>query len=79
MAPASSLLKSLASTVNAALVIDNTKDEDLEIPITADLHQRQISGLAAIQTDRGTFESEPSGAPELFDDWLDGFSVEVGA
>lgn len=32
-----------------------------------------------IQTDINTYLSEPEGAPELFDDWLDNFSLEAKA
>lgn len=69
-------LKSLAETVNKALVIDNTGDEELEIPVTSELMERQRSGLSRIQDDPGTFEREPEGAPELFDDWLDSFRLQ---
>lgn len=41
MAPAGTLLKSLAEQVNKALVIDNTHDEELEIPVTANLLSRE--------------------------------------
>ena len=33
----------------------------------------------SFKTDPGTFEREPEGAPELFDDWLDSFVLEQHA
>lgn len=74
-------MRGFASKVNEILTVDTTKDEvNTEIPVTIKdnrIVDRSQARLYAIQTDPETYLHEPEGAPELYEDWLDHFSLGI--
>uniref|UniRef100_A0A915IMT5 BSD domain-containing protein n=1 Tax=Romanomermis culicivorax TaxID=13658 RepID=A0A915IMT5_ROMCU len=79
---ASQWMKNFAQTVNDAVLKmgDTADDDDQQTIVASDFEKKSNFSnrkLSEIQSEPETFLHEPTGAPELFEDWLDHFDVDA--